>query len=73
MTTFATSRLIGGMAIKAVGKATAKPTIQPCANLCRKRGLKPVVSSVIVKVITVSKIRAIKRTVRIVIFVAVFI
>ena len=61
------------MAIKAVGKATKKPTIQPRANLCRKREFNPVVSRVIVKVITVSRVIAIKKTVKRVIFVEGFI
>jgi len=59
--------------MRAVGKATQKPTIQPRANLCRKRGLNPVVRSVIVNVMTVSRIRAIKNTVKRVIFVEVLI
>jgi hypothetical protein len=61
------------MAMREVGKATRKPTIHPVANLCRKSGLNPVVSSVIVRVMTVSKINAIKRTVKMVIFVEGFI
>jgi hypothetical protein len=57
------------MAIQAVGKATAKPIIHPVTNLCRKRELNPVVNRVIVKVITVSSVRAIKSTVKRVILV----
>ena len=61
------------MAIRAVGKATRKPRIQPGANLCRKSELNPEFNSVIVKVMTVSKSIAIKSTVKMVALVEAFI
>ena len=64
MQTLLTKRLISGIIRRLVGKATAKPISQPPTNLCANIGAHPVLTSVIVKDIVVSKTRAIKSAVR---------
>ena len=57
----ATIFLVIGTIIRLVGKATAKPISHPFRNLWEKSAVQPVFMEVIVKVITVSNAKVMKK------------